>query len=78
MCVSGEMLAAVSYLLLTPLTLFIQELNTRRGAARIEFASARSCRAECASALFLEENAAMFTLTLKPRKHISKRSAMPA
>ena len=43
-----------------------KKLNTRRGAARIEFALARSCNAECGSALFLEENAAMFTLTLKP------------
>ena len=28
--------------------------------------SARSCRAECASAVFLEENGAPFTLTAKP------------
>ena len=42
-----------------------KKLNTRRAAARIEFASARSCRAECASAPFLEENGAPFTLRAK-------------
>ena len=41
--------------------------TTRRTRVRRTIKSARSCRAECASAVFLEENGAPFTLTTKPR-----------
>ena len=43
-----------------------KKLGTRRAAVRAKFALARSCGAECASAPFLEENGAPFTLTAKP------------
>ena len=43
--------------------------DTPRTVVRIRIALARSCRAECASAPFLEENGAPFTLTAKPRKN---------
>ena len=41
---------------------------TRGNAACDTIKSARSCRAECASAVFLEENGALFTISSGPRK----------
>ena len=40
-----------------------QKLDTCRNPVRVQFALARSCQAECASAAFLEGNGAPFTLT---------------
>ena len=45
----------------------------RRNRAGLTIKSARSCRAECASAVFLEENGALFTLTAKPRKSAGRQ-----